>query len=80
MTFHASEQPRSRPDLPPAALSLTPGCGRQQATRRYRSFCLEAAIAGRLASTTVSRPERNPSSTFWLVYGREGERALPSAE
>ena len=26
------------------------------------------------------RPERNPSSTFWLVYGREGEGALTSAE
>jgi hypothetical protein len=29
--------------------------------------------------TPAFRPERNPSSTFWLVYGREGERALPSA-
>jgi hypothetical protein len=39
------------------------------------------------ASTTVwvvnpgmrtFRPKRNPSSTFWLVYWLEGERALPS--
>ena len=28
--------------------------------------------------TSPPRPERNPTSTFWLVYGRERGRALPS--
>jgi hypothetical protein len=47
-----------------------------------RSCCLsrKGEVLPRSFRAPGDRPERNPSSTFWLVYGREGERALPSAE
>ncbi len=40
----------------------------------------QASRTGFEPKSAPCRPERNPSSTFWLVYGREAERALPSAE
>jgi hypothetical protein len=39
-----------------------------------------AEVSCQPAKTSPRRPERKPSSTFWLVYGREGRRALRSAE
>jgi hypothetical protein len=44
-----------------------------------RSCLSRIAIAsGPPAMTLAPHPKRNPSSTFWLVYWLEGERALPS--
>jgi len=37
-----------------------------------------AAPISKTSGVVASRPTRNPSSTIWLVYWLEGERALPS--